>query len=190
MTNDREHLLQAAGLRVRFVFRADRFAHEVQVANGAEWRTVARSREGSPADAWPASPPFQSMHVESRAGDRQLALLVGMAGRSHWSASVDLDPHTGSLTFDMACRVRAAECGWLGSSYLAIYSQRAVDTRHAVFANDETPNLGIDLAICDGSEACLAADAEGVTISPAEMSATGHHTVRWAYRISRRGSIA
>ena len=110
-----------------------------------------------------------------------------MAGRSHWSASVELDPHSGSLTFDMACRVRAAERGWLGSSYIAIYSQRAVDDRHVIFADDETPNVGIDLAICDDSEACLAADAEGVTISPAEMWATGHHSMCvWAYRISRR----
>ena len=29
-----------------------------------------------------------------------------MAGKSHWSASVELDPDNGRVTFDVACRVR------------------------------------------------------------------------------------
>ena len=36
--------------------------------------------------------PFRLCSIEERGGGLQVALLVGMAGKSHWSASVEFDP--------------------------------------------------------------------------------------------------
>ena len=35
-------------------------------------------------------------------------LLVGMSGKEHWSASVEIDASGQTLTFDVACRTSAA----------------------------------------------------------------------------------
>lgn len=86
-------------MRVRFAWRGDRYAHEVSWFDGRDWTDVLSSVEGSPLDAWPASPPLQSLHFESRPGNRELALLVGMAGKSHWSVSIDsIRPYASNST--------------------------------------------------------------------------------------------
>ena len=77
---------------MQFVFREDRYAHEVWFDDGSAWVCALQSVEDSPAEAWPASPPWQSLHLESRPDQRPLALLVGMAGKNHWSASIDCRP--------------------------------------------------------------------------------------------------
>jgi hypothetical protein len=74
------------------------------------------SLEGQPDDPWPASPALQSLHVEQRGGGIVVALLVGMAGSSHWSLSVEANAQLHRATFDVACRTRA-EPAWLGSTY-------------------------------------------------------------------------
>ena len=66
---------------------------------------VLESVEGAADDDWPASPPLQSLHREDRPDGKRLALLVGMAGRSHWSLSVELDPVKQIVTCDVACRL-------------------------------------------------------------------------------------
>ena len=58
VTNDREHLLQAAGLRVRFVFRADPVAHEVQVADGADAAPRRVREKARRRTRGPRAPPF------------------------------------------------------------------------------------------------------------------------------------
>jgi hypothetical protein len=62
------------------------------------------------------------LHVETRPAGN-VALLVGMSGRSHWSASVEIADHGAEAVFDMACRAPEAP-EWLGSHY-AIHSQDA-----------------------------------------------------------------
>ncbi|MBI3836572.1 MAG: hypothetical protein HY288_01385 [Planctomycetia bacterium] len=85
MSTSSVQLLEGGGLGVRFAFRDDRYAHEISLTDGSRWIPILMSVEGSPLDDWPASPPLQSLHLDSRPGNRQLALLVGMAGHSHWS---------------------------------------------------------------------------------------------------------
>ncbi len=80
---------------------------------GGEWRgPLAESVEGTDEEVWPASPALQQLSIEHR--ERvDVALLVGMSGRSHWSLSIEAEQGTGTLRFDAACRVRELplQCG-------------------------------------------------------------------------------
>ncbi|MBI3465753.1 MAG: hypothetical protein HY000_22275 [Planctomycetes bacterium] len=129
-----ETIIEGGGLRVVFARAGDRFSHTIgYVARSAsdfrlptsDFRSptsdlhfvpLLESIEGTPDDAWPASPPLQSLHCEDRPDGKQLALLVGMAGRSHWSLSLELDPALGTVTCDVACRLHD-EPGALTSTY-------------------------------------------------------------------------
>lgn len=117
-----ETILEADGLRVVFFHRGDRFAHRVEVRDSATddgasggWATALESVEGDDADAWPASPPFQQLHVEQRATG-PIVFLVGMAGKSHWSAAVEASADRRSVVFDAAVRYQQAPSR-LGSEY-------------------------------------------------------------------------
>lgn len=115
--------LEAGRVRARFQRTADRFEHaiEVQSADG-RWISIAKSAEGDAYDLWPASPPFQELHVEQR-GEMQVALLVGNAGKSHWSGSIEAHVSDEKLVFDVACRAREAP-QWLGSTYQMVESNQ------------------------------------------------------------------
>jgi len=120
-TATQERFLEAGDLRVRFTWHLDRYAHEISRRAGGDWQPLLVSVEGSPQDDWPASPPFQSLHIEERDDGRTLALLVGMAGKSHWSASIEIEgpspAASACVSFDVACRVPDCPAGLLGSTY-------------------------------------------------------------------------
>src|SRR5439155_1224637 len=106
-----------SGLRVEFVWRGDRYGHMIsEVGPAGVVEPLLESIEGTAADQWPASPPLQTLSVEELPGERRVALLVGMAGGSHWSASIEAVAEKGELIFDIACRHAAAPV-WLGSRY-------------------------------------------------------------------------
>ncbi|WP_145054388.1 hypothetical protein [Lignipirellula cremea] len=128
---------------VEFERQQDRFAHRILWRPGktaAPW--VLASVEGADTDNWPPSPPLQQLSIEEQAG-RPIALLVGMAGKSHWSMSVE--PTDQGMLFDVACR-QGVETGKLGSSYLLTPPSTA----------DERPPL------------CTAADDPACTIHTVE----------------------
>ncbi len=103
------------GLRVVFYLNNDRWAHTVKIISGSQEFQAIESIEGSDADEWPPSPPLQEWN--QHAGEVGAALLLlGMAGRCHWSLSVEADPHDGALIFDAACRTTGVPV-FLGSSY-------------------------------------------------------------------------
>lgn len=110
-------MLEADGLRVVFFKQGDRYAHRVEWfddVHGA-WTVAVESLEGTPDDPWPPSPPFQQLHVEERPTGRVI-LLVGMAGRTHWSAAVEVAADCKAITFDIATRVQVRPQR-LGSAY-------------------------------------------------------------------------
>jgi hypothetical protein len=117
MASHADERLEAGRLQVQFARRGDRYAHEICLRRGGAWVAVLSSVEGTPDDAWPHSPPLQSLHVERRADGRQVALLVGMAGKGHWSASVELDAAGEQARFEVACRVPTTVRGRLQSCY-------------------------------------------------------------------------
>jgi hypothetical protein len=105
------------GLQVDFRFRGDRFSHVVSlIGRGESPIALLESVEGTATEAWPPSPPLQSLNIESLPDGRRVALLVGMAGRGHWSASIETLPHPAGFLFDIACRTTGSE-GKLASTY-------------------------------------------------------------------------
>ena len=121
----RSQAIEAAGpdgsvLRVEFVWQGDRFGHRVSTVNtDGEITPLLESIEGAAADDWPPSPPLQSLHIESLPDGRKAALLVGMAGRSHWSASIETAKESAEIFFDLACR-HSASPKQLSSRYRAL----------------------------------------------------------------------
>lgn len=119
----RSEVIEAVGsdgrvLRVDFVWRGDRYAHTVSMidTDGAIV-PLLKSIEGETDDNWPASPPLQTLSVENLIDKGRVALLVGMAGRSHWSASIESVHGEAKVVFDLACRHSEAP-NRLGSYYL------------------------------------------------------------------------
>jgi hypothetical protein len=108
-------VIECGVLRIEFVWSADRYCHRI-LASSPGVDCALSSREGKPDETWPPSPAFQSLHVEDRPGGVRIAMLVGMAGRSHWSMSVESDVARSRFVFDVACRV-SEHPHWLGNSY-------------------------------------------------------------------------
>src|SRR5262245_31734029 len=105
------------GLRVEFFWTGDRFGHVVSLVDAAgNSEPVLESIDGRPDENWPPSPPLQSLNFQSLPDGQRAALLVGMAGGSHWSASIEPSVNGAELVFDMACR-QATPAIWLGSRY-------------------------------------------------------------------------
>ncbi len=110
------------------------------------------------------------MHIERQDAGREVALLVGMAGKSHWSASVEIDASQPRVLFDVACRVRTGEPGPLLSSYREILPPPAVP-------------LAIELGHRFGP-AVIEQDGETrVRIRAQVDSEACPQTVRWDYRV-------
>src|SRR5262245_46638593 len=113
-------------LRVDFFKLADRYGHRLSIVlvdEGGHEKLVplAESVEGTCDDPWPPSPPLQSLSIEKLAEGRTAALLVGMAGKCHWSASIGTvpnEPEIGTIEFDFACRSADLPC-LLASEYRA-----------------------------------------------------------------------
>ncbi len=101
---------------------------------------LLESIEGTADQLWPSSPPFQEAHLEPRADGRQVVLLVGMAGSSHWSASVEIDPQTHTALFDVACRMRGP-ADWLGSRYRILTDVTTCGPGRIRLAPDGSPEL-------------------------------------------------
>ena len=101
---------------VRFTWRHDRWTHEILFPDGAAWRSLEGPSAEGGDDRWPASPVLVELSLlEQPSGTAVLG--VGLAGRSHFSASIGPDPAQGDrIRFEFACRVTEAP-GWLGSTY-------------------------------------------------------------------------
>ena len=166
----RSEVIDAVGrdgsvLRVEFVWRDDRFLHRISaIAQGGAALPLLESIEGTPADDWPGSPPLQSLSIEELGPGRRAALLVGMAGHSHWSASLEAIPGAAQILFDLACR-HTDWPSWLGSRYRILPGGRG----------------RFDVDPCQSR--CLDdTESDNLTIQPLDITAsTG--TTRWKYRL-------
>ncbi len=176
-----ECLLAAGQLRAKFVRRGDRVAHTIELAVGDEAVAMLESCEGSALERWPASPPVQELERGPGASASQsrktvtpqVAWLIGRAGASHWSASVEAHAD-GSITFDVACRLREAPT-WLGSRYRVLES---------------VASSGLAVEALEGCRLVTAADSQAnslVSIAADVPADSSPQTVRWRYRLSWQG---
>lgn len=92
----------------------DRWMHQIVIAKADQTAVVLSSVEGTDQEIWPPSPPLQDPSFHELA-DGGAVLAVGMAGKSHWSASTSLSAEN-EILFDMACLVKTTG-GELGSTY-------------------------------------------------------------------------
>jgi hypothetical protein len=176
-----ECLLTAGQLRAKFVRRGDRIAHTIELEVGDETVALLESCEGSVVEHWPASPPVQELErgpgasasPSLDAATPQVAWLIGRAGASHWSASVEAHAD-GSILFDVACRLREAPT-WLGSRYRVL---------------DSVTSSGLAVETLDGCQFATEQNEQGnAAISfAADLPTEGFPlTVRWRYRLSWQG---
>lgn len=179
-------LLEMAGLRLEFRRTADRFAHQVWAIADGRSELLLASQEAAADDVWPSSPPLQELHLESRPGGRELALLVGMAGHSHWSLSAELDPAAGSLAFDVACRMRDG-AGPLGSLYQTerIWRWSPEPTTLTCTALGRNYRIEVDRVVApDGRLALPSSTFVLVEPAHAKDASAAPRTVRWRFVVS------
>ena len=161
------------GLRVRFDRLADRFQHSIDFLDGHSVHAWLTSDDDCRSDPWPKSPPLQQGSIEER-GQERVALFLGMAGRSHWSLSVETRPERVAIDFDVACRAPAAPT-WLGSSYRLVAAENRPTHCNVRILND---NVGLTIM---RSDQALSIVWTGRSLD----SAVGQHwpaTIRWRYR--------
>lgn len=123
-TEPDRHVLQVVdhrgrGLRLTWSYAGDRYGHEIAYVSEAGVVVCLVAQLGCDGDPWPSSPPVQQVSLVSPPRGGRAALLLGMAGRSHWSQSVEgVEGVEGALcvVFDIACRA-AERPVWLGNAY-------------------------------------------------------------------------
>lgn len=169
-------------LWVEFARLGDRFVHTVYGAVGKRMETVVVSVEGTDLENWPASPALQQLSIEHRE-QGEVALLVGMAGRSHWSLSVEAERGRGTLLFDAAClaRERPEQCG---SCYRTESMESWKETQHGLRWSGENGCCELTLVAIAGSQPARCQRIDGgfkiVATPPPVLPAT----VRWRYRLA------
>jgi hypothetical protein len=171
-------------LKARFFQLGDRYAHGVWLVDGGNETALLDSLEGDDYTDWPPSPPLQQLTVEDRTDGSHVLLLVGMAGTSHWSLSVEPHPSEPALLFDAACRIKGA-CTRLGSQYRCDLQPRPP-------RDSQTIEFGIADQICRfeaetlGSKppASVEMVGENLSIHSPPLSERLPTTARWKYRIA------
>jgi hypothetical protein len=101
----RTEILKDDHWQIRFVRHGDRWAHTIGVVLGDRLLPLLASIEGNEVDLWPPSPPLKDFHLHDANGSTT-AMLVGMAGNSHWSVTVQLADGDPAVKFDIACRIK------------------------------------------------------------------------------------
>ena len=119
--------LETETTRVEHLWTNDRFAHQILIRSADRWLPILDSVEGTAADAWPQSPPWQQMVEESIGPQGDNVLLgVGLSGNGHWSVAIGKKKFKNSsakdgeiqigLHFDIACKISKG-AAFLGSTW-------------------------------------------------------------------------
>lgn len=137
-----------------------------------------QSLEGTSADEWPTSPVLQSCSLQEIRPGHIAAFLVGMAGQSHWSASIEAVPGEGTIVLDYACRVHE-QPAWLGTTYVMAFLPQAGVTLF------QKSSEGITVEIYRPSDSVYGFQVDGqlLTMPCTQTPARFPATLRWQYRI-------
>lgn len=169
--------IASGDLQLAFVRSGDRFSHYLAPVGDSHAPWLA-SVEGLPDDPWPPSPPWQELHIECR-GDQQVAMLVGRAGGSHWSMSVEPRTAEGGFLFDVACRT-SGEVGYLGSTY------RLGDAAMPVLTGKGIQLArGYELGALTGAIELLGGGHDRIArVMPLPREGASPQTIRWQFRLN------
>ena len=173
------------GLAVTFDRRGDRYGHTICLRAGDRAVDVLHSVEGNADEPWPPSPPLQALQCEARLGGISVALLVGMAGKSHWSLSCQAEPEGSGIAFDVACRV-SGKPPHLGS----VYRLAEDATFDAAIGAIKVPGVPTPCRIAAAASAVgdrLTQLLRGreLVLGISGTGLTPRQTVRWKYIVSR-----
>ena len=168
-------------LRINFVWSNDRFAHTVEwLSEAGNWQPLLSSLEGTPDNAWPPSPPFQEVEPHVGGSGLTCLLAVGLAGTSHWSASIEEIRHEGQpdsecrIRFDVACRLKGS-ASTLESTYQVSQSLRRDASELTAYTD---PN-GCQVRLVSTSD--VEAGSSTIAVRPQPMATDEPTTVRWMY---------
>ena len=113
-------------ISVEFTWNNDRWHHCFRIdqknclhsveKDGITQSNVERTAPHGISDTWPASPVITEV-TPTEAMGRQALVAIGLAGRSHFSASLTAsETDEDSILIEVACRAQEAP-KWLGSTY-------------------------------------------------------------------------
>ncbi|MCY2973937.1 MAG: hypothetical protein NTW52_04625 [Planctomycetota bacterium] len=170
----------------------DRLAHGFWWEASSETMDMVRimtSCEGTPQDTWPASSPFQQIVREEIGTEKKLVLLaVGMAGKTHWSGTVEGDAMTEAIAMDFAARVNVTP-DFLGSTYVidAAWTAKLQTTADALNQSVTLTHAeqGIQLIFDSIGPHVVSIDGKKLTLAfQADFPSTKRNqTLRWRYVI-------
>jgi len=170
------------GLQITFDWQRDRFTRSISAVDAKRDVVLLASLEGTNDDEWPLSPPLQSLAIEQREEGRQVALLVGMAGRSHWSMSVESWPNEQTLVFDAACRIHESPT-MLGATYQTMFAPSRLGSQSFDIGHE----CKFESAAMSDSAQSMVHESEGrISLRIDTNKASLPKTFRWQYTISRR----
>ena len=191
--------IQCGALRLSWQARGDRAGHCIETTIAGESTLLLESIETLPgldeSAEWPPSPTLANWHAERR-GASQIFMAVGLAGKTHWSASIEVKkvsgtvsdsqsrrealPDTFSIAFDIAARLNRPP-GFLGSHYRCAWARHVVDAATVELA----PGV---LLRCDEATTRWRLDNTTCTLviepHPIESDAFPQ-TARWRYSIDQ-----
>ena len=174
---------EGIGLRIQARWVADRFHHEVLLVTPESVESLLKSKEGTPEDDWPTSPPLQDVSVQEVHGNPTM-LGVGMAGESHWSLSfMATDEQPVAVNCDIACLVRKAPGGPVGSIYRLESTARQSGGQVVLSPSGLVgQKVRIECVESDRLTGSIQALSSQLVITPGEP-VNGPATVQWKYRI-------
>ena len=192
----RTEILKDDHWQIRFVRHGDRWAHTVGVVLGDRLLPLLASIESSQDELWPPSPPLKDLHLHDANGTTT-AMLVGMAGNSHWSVTVQLAQGDPAVNFDIACRIKdelpdaddaQKQVSPLSSSYRTMVCPTSESNQAAALMLDDL-SIRVSSDPVAGNEdtpaAVVTTGDNSVQIVLLPEAAALPRTVRWRYWVRR-----
>jgi len=172
---------RGVGLRVAFCRRGQRVAHRIALVAGAAVQWLLASVEGDSHEAFPPSPPLQQLAVEPLGNGRTAALLIGMAGRSHWSVSAESARSEPVVRFDVACRARVVDPACLHSTYQVLCPWQLAPGGKAVDLRGQTGSVQLTASADADCPTTLAVHAQRLVVGLDQLGDRPTH--RWRYTL-------
>ncbi|MFK7768423.1 MAG: hypothetical protein AB8B55_14475 [Mariniblastus sp.] len=190
--------IQHGKLGLLFAQSADRWSHDwfFHDANDQKLAKLLTSVEGTPEDEWPTCPPMQdvSQHELESGG---AILGVGMAGKSHWSASYSIEANGDShiIKSDLACLRKQIASGdddslQFGSNYemsedweVDSFDETKITLRPTDSSGSKT-RIVIQAFTAEGRSTTFKMSERILTIEPNLISQSTVLATRWGFEVS------